>query len=146
MQKVEVTTQIKTTPATVISAFTNVEMLKEWWGVERALIEIKEGGIYTLAWNISSSGFGYVSTGRINTHHPKKLLVIDNFVYLNPDKPFLGPMTLTVKVKKKGEMTELYLCQDGYQRGPDWSWYYEAVKEAWPAVIQQLKNYLENNL
>ncbi len=55
----------------------------------------------------------------------------------------LGPMTLTIMATQKAAITEVYLCQDGYQDGPDWTWYYEAVKQAWPVVMQELKNYLE---
>lgn len=120
--------------------------MKEWWGVEQALIEVKEDGVYTLAWDISSEGFGYISTGRIKDFEPERLLQIDNFVYLNPEKPFLGPMSLMVKTTAKDEgITELYVCQDGYQSGPVWDWYYDAVKEAWPGVLEKLKNTLEDH-
>lgn len=143
MRKVEVIIDIEATPEKIISAFTDYDMLNDWWGVERNLIDKKAGGLYTLAWNISDKGFGYVSTGIIRDYQPGKILVIDNFVYLNPDRPFLGPMKLTIRVKGKGELTELYLCQDGYQSGPDWDRYYEAVKDAWPKALQGLKDYLE---
>lgn len=143
MRKVEVTTTIQTTPEKIISAFTEPEMLKDWWNVERTLIDKKPGGVYVLAWNISEKGFGFVSSGIIKEYKPASLLAIDNFVYLNPEKPFLGPMSLTVSAKRKEGNAELYLCQDGYQSGSDWDWYYEVVKQAWPAVVKMLRNYLE---
>jgi len=96
-----------------------------------------------LTWDVSEKGFGYVSTGIIKSYQNDKELVIDNFVYLNPEKPFLDPMSLTVRATAKGGMTEVYLCQDGYQPGEDWDWYYEVVKQAWPVVMQELKKYLE---
>lgn len=143
MRKVEVSAEILTTPTAVISAFTDTEMLHDWWNVERTLINKKSGGVYTLAWGISDKGFGFVSTGIIKEYKSDSLLVIDNFVYLNPEKSLLGPMTLTVKAQSKGNKTELYLCQDGYQYGGDWDWYYNAVSQAWPAVVLTLKDYLE---
>lgn len=143
MRKVEVTTEIRTSPAMVISAFTEAKMLHDWWGVERTLIEKRMGGIYTLAWNISEKGLGFISTGTIKEYNPEGVLIIENFVYLNPEKPFLGPMRLTIKSKRKGDVTELFLCQDGYRNSPEWDWYYEAVKHAWPKVVQTLKEYLE---
>lgn len=143
MRRVEVTTQIETTPDRVISAFTEVAMLRQWWSVEHALIDKRQGGPYILAWNISSQGFGYISTGLVKKYNAKSELVLDNFYYLNPEKPFLGPMTLTVRAKNTDGITEAYLCQDGYQMGEDWDWYYEAVKEAWPKMMVVLKNYLE---
>ena len=110
-------------------------MLKDWWNVDKTLIEKKPGGLYTLVWNTPDGGLGYVSTGTITGYDPAKFLKIENMVYLNPDKPFLGPMSLIVKAKRKSKMSELYICQDGYQEGEDWDWYYKAVQEAWPMVI-----------
>jgi uncharacterized protein YndB with AHSA1/START domain len=144
MRKVEVTKDIQSTPDKIISAFTEPDILKDWWGVERTLIEKKVGGVYTLAWNISDNAIGFVSTGIISEYNPQNLLVIDKFVYLNPDKPFFGSMTLTIKATEKDYGSELYLCQDGYEHGADWDWYYEAVKQAWPVVVETLKNHLEN--
>ena len=68
MRKVEVTTKIHTTPEQVIKAFTEFGMLKNWWGVERALVDTKTGGVYTLTWSIPKKGFGYVSTGIVKSY------------------------------------------------------------------------------
>ena len=143
MRKVEVNINIHTSPEKVITAFTDPDMLKEWWFVEKTLIEKKSGGLYTLAWNVTEKGFGYVSTGIIKSYLKDKELIIEKIVYLNPDKPILGPMTLSIKTQEKEGMTEVYLCQDGYQTGKDWDWYYEAVKQAWPDVMNTFKKYLE---
>jgi len=143
MRKVEVKLEIKNTPGRVIDAFTEFDLLKQWWGVERSLIEKRNGGTYALVWNISEAGFKYISSGIINSYKPAKNLYIDNYLYFNPEKSILGPMSLKIEVKEKGAATELYLCQDGYGDSNDWDWYYEAVKEAWPIVLQELKKFLE---
>ena len=144
MKKVEVNIQIKTKPENVITAFTDLKMLNEWWNVEKTLIQKKVGGLYTITWNITENGIGYVSSGIIKKYNPKSELVITNFVYLNPEKQYLGPMTLTIRAKDKNGTTEVYLCQDGYQEGDDWNWYYQAVREAWPNVMKEFKIYLES--
>ena len=144
MKKVEVNISIKTTPSTVIQAFTDYQMLKDWWQVERAFIQLKAGGLYTLTWNVSEYGFGYVSSGIIQKYDPQGELTIGNFVYLNPEKDILGPMALTVRATENNGITDMYICQDGYQSGGDWDWYYEAVCEAWPKVAEIIKDYLEN--
>ena len=145
MKKVEVNISIGTQPENVIRAFTDPRMLHEWWGVQKCLIQKKVGGIYTIAWNVTDNGMGYVSTGIINQYDPTKELDIVDFVYLNPERAFLGPMQLTVNTKVVGSMTDVYLCQSGYQEGEDWDWYYQAVKEAWPQVMKELKHYLETD-
>lgn len=143
MREVVVKIAIETAPKNVISAFTDPVMLNDWWSVEKIFIEKKQGGIYTLSWKVSEHGLGYVSTGIIKNYDPNSELVIHDFIYLSTEKPFLGPMTLTIRAKEKNGATEVYLCQAGYQKGKDWNWYYDAVKEAWPNVMLTLKNYLE---
>jgi len=144
MKKVEVNTQVRTSPKNVIQAFTDPTMLKEWWGVEKSLIQKKVGGLYTITWKVTENGIGYVSSGIIKKYHPEKELVIGDFVYLNPEKTYLGPMTLTIRAEENNGMSEVYLCQDGYQEGDSWDWYYQAVVEAWPMMMKELKKYLEN--
>lgn len=144
MRKVETRATIHTLPEAVITAFIDPAMLKGWWGVERALTDPCPGGVYTLAWNITDKGFEYVTTGVIREYDPHKKLVVENLVYLNPGRPFYGPMTLTVEATRKGQATEVCLCQDGYADGEHWDWYYEAVTLAWPKVFETLKTYLEN--
>lgn len=96
-----------------------------------------------MAWNVSETAMAYVSSGIIKKYREDSELVIENLIYLSPDKEFLGPMTLTVQASETSGHTETYLCQDGYGTGGDWDWYYEAVKQAWPQVMPQLKSYLE---
>lgn len=145
MKKVDVTLLIKTSPENVISAFTDPEKLGDWWQVEKTLIELRPGGLYTLAWAVTDKGMGYVSSGIIKSYEPESELVIENFVYLSPEKPFLGQMRLTVRAIARENNSEVYVCQDGYQSGEVWDWYYEAVKNAWPQVMQTLKEYLEGH-
>lgn len=144
MRKVEATISIQSKPENIIAAFVNPSMLAEWWQVERAFIDTRVDGIYALTWQITNNGFGYMSVGNIKTYNPNMQLVIDNFTYFNPEKSILGNMTLTIIAKENGNQTALYLCQEGYQAGADWDWYYQVVTEAWPNVLQDLKVYLEN--
>lgn len=121
-------------------------MLYAWWGVERTLIEKRIGGLYTLAWDITDKGFGFVSTGIIKNYEPESVLEIDDFIYLNPGIAILGPMKLSIRANEKRYGAELHLCQDGYQSGPDWDWYYKAVQRAWPVVAGKLREHLEKNI
>ena len=55
----------------------------------------------------------------------------------------LGPMSLLITVDEGTRDSKLYICQEGYQEGGDWDWYYRAVLDAWPKALEQIKNYLE---
>lgn len=146
MRKVELNISIDVLPEKVIMAFLDFQMLNKWWQVERSLIEKCIGGVYALAWQVTENGFGFVSTGIIKNYEPFSILEIEKLVYLNPEKMLLGPMSLTIKATENEGKTALYLCQDGYQSGGDWDWYYNAVNQAWPLVVKSLKEFLEKRI
>lgn len=143
MRKVEATAEVNCSAINVFNAFIEPSKLKGWWNAERCLVEAKQGGVYSLAWNVSKQGFQYISTGIITVFNPAKELFIDHFVYFNPEKPILGPTYLAIKLDENGSSTRVRLVQGGYQYGGEWDWFYEAVKDAWPKVLQNLKQYLE---
>jgi uncharacterized protein YndB with AHSA1/START domain len=143
MRKVEAFIEINCPAQKIFDAFTEPEQLKGWWQVERCLVEKKQGGIYALAWDLSDKGFRYISTGFITVYRPGKELLVDHFVYFNPEKKILGPTWLSLKMEEENDITLLQLIQGGYQDGDDWNWFYSAVKEAWPKALQLLKEFLE---
>jgi uncharacterized protein YndB with AHSA1/START domain len=144
MRKAEAAITILQPSVKVFEAFTNPSLLQQWWGVERCLVEQKQGGLYSLAWNISKKGIQYISTGVITVFIPGKELLIDHLVYFNPEKPILGPVYLDIRFREEENSTHVQLVQGGYQEGKDWDWYLEAVKEAWPRVLLDLKNSSKN--
>ena len=86
---------------------------------------------------------GFVTTGIVKEYIPGCQLKIVNIVYFNPQRPVLGPMELMVLTTPEEVGTTLTVVQSGYQNGPDWDEYYNAVKEAWPSVVLNVKDYLE---
>jgi len=143
MRKVETAIDIHQPASKVFDAFVEPALLKSWWAVENCLIEKKQGGLYSLAWEASSKRFHYVSTGIITVFIPGRELMIDHFVYFNPEKQILGPTFLSIKLQEDNNVTALRLIQGGYQHGGDWDWFYDSVKEAWPKVLEDLKKFLE---
>jgi len=111
--------------------------------VESCLIEEKQGGLFSLAWEASSMGFHYISTGIITVFIPGRELLIDHFVYFNPEKQLPGPTFLSIKLQEDNTFTKLLLIQGGNQSGGDWDWFYESVKDAWPKVLGDLQKFLE---
>lgn len=147
MRTVEASIEIKEKPEKIINVFTELNHLSKWWSVERCFIDLTEGGNYTLTWGVSEKGFQYVSTGTVKKYVPGKILHITNWMYLNPEKPILGPQELIVEVEQiSNEISLIKITQKPYpeNKGDDWDWYYEVVKDAWPEVLETLKTYIEN--
>ncbi len=143
MRTVERSIEIATTPSQVIKAFTEPELLKAWWGVERSLVEKRPGGLYSLIWNISGQGMGYVTTGIVRQYEPNGLFEVGDLVYFNPEREIMGSLTLRVIAKVKDGKTLLNLSQGGYLDHADWDWFHAAATEEWPKAIQRLKEFLE---
>ncbi len=143
MKEVKNSINIDVEPEKIFMAFLEPKMLRDWWGVEKTLIEAREGGSYALAWGVSDDSFGYVTTGLIKTYRENALLEIGNFLYFNPKMEILGPTSLRIEVSNDQDVPALTICQSGYLEGGDWDWYYEAVSESWPVVMKYLKTYLE---
>ncbi|MBL7742621.1 MAG: SRPBCC domain-containing protein [Chitinophagaceae bacterium] len=145
MRNIESDIVIAVSPEKAIRAFTDAALLKGWWGVEMSLIELKLGGIYTLAWAITGQGIKYVSTGIIKEYDYAGLLHIEKYIYLNAERSFLGPQELKIKAISSGTGCKLFLTQGPYPENihADWDWFYETVTDAWPKVLVTLKTFLE---
>ncbi|MBL7748472.1 MAG: SRPBCC domain-containing protein [Chitinophagaceae bacterium] len=148
MRTVTCDIEIDTTKEQIIHSFTNAEMLKGWWGVEKSCIDLKPGGIYALAWGLSEAGMRYISTGIIKDYEKESILHIGDYMYLSTERPFLGPLSLIIETTATANGASLHLQQGPYPKdvSEDWEWYYNVVSEAWPKVLLELKNYLENEV
>lgn len=60
LREVELNVFIHVKAAMIIGTITDPVLLNEWWGVQKSLIEPKTGGCFTLAWNVTDNGFGFV--------------------------------------------------------------------------------------
>jgi uncharacterized protein YndB with AHSA1/START domain len=142
MRAVETKFEVAVPCEAAVRAFVELDAMKKWWGVERGLVEAREGGVWALAWERSEHGFKYIITGRI-TRLESRRVVISEVLYFNPDKPIFGPMSLTFEASPRAAGCELTIRQDGYGNGEDWDWYYKVVSWAWPEVAKDIKKYLE---
>lgn len=80
MRVVVINMEIKTKPVDVIRAFTEPDLLRNWWGVERTLIELKVDGLYTLAgfWKIGHESFRQPWVCLFTVCHIIQLLFLKN--------------------------------------------------------------------
>jgi uncharacterized protein YndB with AHSA1/START domain len=144
MRTVQAEVEVRTAPERIIAAFLELDALRSWWHVERALVEPGVGGVYALAWGITPHGFQYLTTGIVSALDPARLLRIECYTYFHPERSILGPMTLLVEAQPQADGRALMrITQDGYQMGGDWDWYYDAVRQAWPQVARDVARYLE---
>lgn len=143
MRSVEASVDLQIPPQDILDAFIEPQHLKAWWGVDRSLIDPQKGGLYTLVWSNGSGAIQYVTTGVITEYLPACQLMIGNLVYISPGKAALGPMQLGIFTTPQEDLaTRLTVVQSGYQSGPEWDRYYNAVREKWPEVLNAFSAYM----
>ena len=135
--------RINSTVDKILDALLELKHLKVWWGVDSALIEKKDGGLYTITWLKSEHGIKFISTGRIKLYDRNSHLHLEDVVYLNSEKPILGPFTIQYNIKENKSHCILSVKQGGFKKGEVNEWYYKAVLDGWPEALIMLKNYLE---
>lgn len=89
---VEAELVLEVSPRRTLKAFLDPVDLHGWWEVERALVDPRIGGLYTLAWGATGQGFRYASTGIVGHYEPARVLGITHSTYFGPARPILGPM------------------------------------------------------
>ena len=129
-----------------MDALTEVNQLKDWWGISSAYIENKDDGLYTLTWSASEEGIKYISTGRIYLYNKRSHLYLTDLLYLNGDKPILGPFKIEYDwTQESKDSVLLRVKQTGFSKeNKENEWYFEAVKSGWPQALIMLKEYLES--
>jgi len=129
----------------IIDALVDYKHLKEWWGVDSAFIQKKDGGLYCLTWLRSVDGIKFISTGRINLLNSRSHLHLEDMLYINSERPILGPFTIMFDVEEHENYSMLRVRQNGFEKGnnDNWEWYYKAVTDGWPEALIMLKKYIE---
>ncbi|MBT8231643.1 MAG: SRPBCC domain-containing protein [Saprospiraceae bacterium] len=138
--------RIRRSPKDIIDALVNLDKLKEWWGVDSGLIQKKDGGLYTLTWMRNEDGIKFISSGQINLYNFRSHLYLEKVVYLNYQKPILGPFTIKYDVTEKDTYSLLTVVQGGFEKGGVWDWYFDATSEGWGQALSMLKMYLEKEI
>ena len=138
--------RIKSKAKVILEALLELEHLKQWWGVDSCFIQPKDNGLYCLTWLKSVDGIKFISTGRIALYNPRSHLYLEDMLYINSEKPILGPFTIRFDVEEKDHYSILTVIQNGFIKngGELWDWYYRAVSDGWPEALIILKKYLES--
>lgn len=137
--------RINKTPKEILEALLSINHLKEWWGISDGYIEAKDGGLYTLIWNLQNQGIQYVSTGRIRYYDRRTLLHLEDLLYIKAeDSIILGPFTVNYDIAAHQQYSILSVKQGGFTKEPKHEWYWEAARDGWPKALVSLKTYLES--
>ncbi len=125
-------------PRAVFAALTDPKQLTKWF-VGKAVVGLREGGPYRLAWT-----GGYSMRGRVlAVEAPRKLRIEWN------DR-FPGKKVRTTEarftVEKRGRGTLLTVSHRGFRSGKSWIALYGGVESGWAYYLTNLRAYLEHGI
>ena len=135
--------RIKSKASDIINAFVNPDTLNKWWATASVYIEQKDGGLYTLSWLKSDAGVKFILTGRINVLNKRSHLHLEDVLYINAEKPILGPTRIKIDAEEKSAYSLVKISQIGFGKTEEWHWYHNLMLDSWPQVLVFLKQYLE---
>jgi uncharacterized protein YndB with AHSA1/START domain len=142
IRSVETEKHISTSADKVLLAFLDEDHLKAWWKVSRALVEPKNGGVWSIAWDDwGTEKTQHTWTGVIEELTPNRLL-IGQLVMNEPGMPLLGPMQIEISVIPSGSGTLLSVSHRGYRYGEHWDTLYEMVVQGWDHVLGDLETWM----
>lgn len=135
--------RIKSKASKIINAFIDPVVLSEWWATAAVYVEQKDGGLYTLSWLKSDAGIKFILTGRINLLNKRSHLYLEDVLYINAERPILGPTKIKIDVDERSRYSLVKIYQTGFGKTDEWEWYYKLMLDSWPQVLVFLKQYLE---
>jgi len=135
--------EIERPAESIIDALLDSSHLANWWGVDKAFIEQRVGGLYVLAWLWGDTGVRFVQTAKISLLNKRSYLHLEDVIYVNAEKGIFGPFTIRFEIENINDSSLLKVTQDGFRQKLDQKWYYEMMADSWPQVLLFLKQYLE---
>lgn len=63
-------------------------------------------------------------------------------LYLDPERPILGPMQIEIEAREHGTGSGISVHQTGHGGGENCDWCSQAVVEGWPKALESLPRHL----
>ena len=134
----------------VMKAFFDADALNAWWQVIHSVTTPRALGPYALEWSPTEFSdevlgrLGGVFRGTVMQIEPGVGFFVADAFWLPPDGDPIGPMTLQVTFRTKGEgVTRVRIVQTGYEESARWRRYYEVIGFGWERALASLKSLLE---
>jgi len=129
-------TYIRTTPARLWSALTDVEFMKQYWFGMQCVSQWTKGS----SWKMVAADGKIFDDGEIVEADPPRRLVIRWQHQNRPELKAEGPSLCTLELEPDGSAVKLSITHS-IERDP--SKFIEAVSGGWPKIMSNLKSLLE---
>jgi uncharacterized protein YndB with AHSA1/START domain len=131
-------------PRAVFDLLITPSAIRSWWGVARAIVLPRVGGLWAAAWGESEDDPDYVTVATIRAFDPPHRLHLADMRYhakAGP-LPFQAKIELEFTVNPAPGGAILRAAQRGIPSDPVADDYYAACERGWQATFEGIRRYL----
>lgn len=136
---------LNASPDRVYAALVTPSSIRAWWSAARAIVDPREGGVWTAAWGDDEDAPEYITTATILTAEAPKRLVLGDYRYFarSGPLPFEADFTTEFVVEPHDGGSRLTVRQDGFPSDPIADAFYEGCERGWRDTLESLAGFLE---
>lgn len=134
-------------PARLFSLLHTPSAIRGWWGVHRAIVLPRAGGIWAAAWGTDEDAPDYITMATIDEFDPPRRMVLTDYRYFarSGPLPFQADMRTEFTVTPKPSGTALRVVQDGFPCDPIADDFYAACQRGWRDTFAGIRKYLTDS-
>lgn len=133
------------TPRQAFDMLTTPSAIRHWWGASRAIVNAKQGGIWTASWGDEDDP-DHISTATLVEFDPPCRLAMKYGEYYARSGPlpfkFAGDAVTIFTIEPHGEGCILRVEQTGFPCDPIADDFYAACETGWKNTFEGIRKYL----
>lgn len=133
-------------PERVFAALVTPSAIRQWWSATRAIVDAREGGIWSATWGEDEDAPEYITTARILTSDPPRRLVLGDYSYFakTGSLPFEADFTTEFVVEPHDVGSRITVRQDGFPADTIADAFYEGCERGWRDTLASLAAFQES--
>ena len=132
------------TPARMFEVLTTPSAIRSWWGVSKAIVDLREGGSWITAWGLGEESSDTVTSFKISQLEAPNRFVLGSSKYITEGSTLETPITTEFRIDEHphGCNLRIVVVLDPYD--PIFDDYFEACVMGWENCFGGIRNYLHN--
>ena len=135
---------LEASPDCAFAALVTPSAIRAWWFAARAIVDAREGGIWSAAWGDDEDAPEYITTATILAVVAPRRLVLGDYRYFarSGPLPFEADFTTEFVVEPHDGGSRITVRQDGFPADPIADAFYEGCERGWRDTLASLAAFL----
>lgn len=133
------------TPERLFTVLTTPSAIRSWWGVSKAIVDLRKGGTWVTAWGESDGDSDHVTSFKIVELEPPTLVVLGSSKYIRVGSTLETNMTTEFRIDAHPHGCNLRIVQVLDPHDPFMDDYFDACILGWQNCFEGIRHYLHTN-